>query len=271
MGLFEKKFCCICGEKIGLLGNRRLEDGNLCKQCTAKLSPWFSDRRQSTVEQIRSQLVYREENQVKAAAFACTRSFGSGMKVLLDDNAGLFTVTRARDLAEANPDVLSLGDVTGCTITPREHKTEVRFLNDEKQYQSYEPKRYEYSYDIAVTILVNNPWFDEMHFDVNSSRIDIGEPGFGLDGLQKQPQPMLNEVYRAQMETAQQIRFALTGIAPDAEEPFPVYAVAEEEISEFQQPAEAPVAVVCPACGASVTPDAAGFCPCCGTKLSTDR
>lgn len=31
MGLFDKKYCDICGEKIGLLGNRKLEDGNLCK------------------------------------------------------------------------------------------------------------------------------------------------------------------------------------------------------------------------------------------------
>ena len=31
MGLFDKKICDICGEKIGLLGNRKLDDGNLCK------------------------------------------------------------------------------------------------------------------------------------------------------------------------------------------------------------------------------------------------
>ena len=33
MGLFDKKVCDICGEKIGLLGNRKLDDGNLCKDC----------------------------------------------------------------------------------------------------------------------------------------------------------------------------------------------------------------------------------------------
>ena len=47
--LFEKKSCDICGGDIGLLGNRKLEDGNLCKNCAAKLSPWFSERRSSTV------------------------------------------------------------------------------------------------------------------------------------------------------------------------------------------------------------------------------
>ena len=59
MGLFDKKYCDICGEKIGLLGNRKLENGNLCKNCAKKLSPWFSDRRSSTVEEIKSQMAYR--------------------------------------------------------------------------------------------------------------------------------------------------------------------------------------------------------------------
>ena len=43
MGLFEKKFCSVCGEKIGMLGNRKLEDGNLCRDCAKKLSPWFDE------------------------------------------------------------------------------------------------------------------------------------------------------------------------------------------------------------------------------------
>ena len=68
MGLFDKKYCDICGEKIGLLGNRKLEDGNLCKDCAKKLSPWFSDRRRSTVEDIKGQLAYREENRGEGSA-----------------------------------------------------------------------------------------------------------------------------------------------------------------------------------------------------------
>ena len=37
MGLFDKKFCDVCGEKIGMLGNRKLEDGNICKDCALSL------------------------------------------------------------------------------------------------------------------------------------------------------------------------------------------------------------------------------------------
>jgi len=59
MGLFDKKYCGICGEKIGLLGNRKLEDGNLCKNCAAKLSPWFSERRHSSLGDFKAQLAYR--------------------------------------------------------------------------------------------------------------------------------------------------------------------------------------------------------------------
>ncbi|MFR5382513.1 MAG: DUF4428 domain-containing protein [Oscillospiraceae bacterium] len=73
MGLFDKKYCDICGEKIGLLGNRKLENGNLCKNCARKLSPWFSDRRGSTVEEIRAQLAYRAENQEKVGLQTRTR------------------------------------------------------------------------------------------------------------------------------------------------------------------------------------------------------
>ena len=57
--LFEKKECSICGGEIGLLGNRKLEDGNCCKNCAKKLSPWFEERRHSSVVQIREQLAYR--------------------------------------------------------------------------------------------------------------------------------------------------------------------------------------------------------------------
>ena len=110
--LFEKKVCDICGGDIGLLGNRKLEDGNCCKECAAKLSPWFNERRQSSVADIKEQIEYREENKVAVAAFHTTRTLGRNTKVLLDEDAGLFMVTSARNLSEANPDVIAFSQVT---------------------------------------------------------------------------------------------------------------------------------------------------------------
>ena len=93
--MFEKKNCDICGGEIGLLGNKKLEDGTLCKECASKLSPWFSDRRRSTVDQIREQLDWREANQQRVAQFNPTRTLGNDMKVILDEDAGRFIVTRS--------------------------------------------------------------------------------------------------------------------------------------------------------------------------------
>ena len=77
MGLFDKKICDICGEKIGLLGNRKLDDGNLCKDCAKKLSPWFEERRHSTVEDIKRQLEYREKNKKAVMDFCITRQINT--------------------------------------------------------------------------------------------------------------------------------------------------------------------------------------------------
>ena len=81
MGLFDKKYCDVCGEKIGLLGNRKLEDGNLCKNCAAKLSPWFTQRRKSNLAEIKEQLADREENKKAVAAFHCTHTLGQYNRV----------------------------------------------------------------------------------------------------------------------------------------------------------------------------------------------
>lgn len=184
--LFDKKECAICGGEIGLLGNRKLEDGNCCKQCAAKLSPWFSDRRQSTVEEIKEQLAYREANQEKVAAFHVTRTLGESTKVLLDEDAGKFMVTSARSWQEANPDVLSFSDVTGCQLDIEEHKTEIEYKDQEGKRQSFNPRRYAYSYDFYIVIHVNNPYFNEIRFKLNSSSVDNDEETL-LDGPQAMP------------------------------------------------------------------------------------
>ena len=171
MGLFDKKYCDICGEKIGLLGNRKLEDGNLCKDCAKKLSPWFSDRRRSTVADIKGQLAYREENREKAAQFRTTRSFGEDRKVLLDEEHRWFTVTRTRDLAEANPDILDFDAITGCRMDIDESRTELTREDADGKDVSYVPPRYEYSYDFFLVISVRHPYFDEMRFSLNASSV----------------------------------------------------------------------------------------------------
>ena len=195
MGLFDKKFCNICGEKIGLLGNRKLENGNLCKDCAKKLSPWFSDRRRSTVEDIKEQLAYREENRGRAAQFRITRTYGESWKVLIDEEHRWFTVTRARDLAEANPDILDFDAITGCRVEIDEDRREQMREDSDGKEVSYVPPRYEYSYDFDVIISVRHPYFDEMRFRLNDSSVYYEpaamqqRPMMGQMGQMQRPMP----------------------------------------------------------------------------------
>ena len=151
-GLFDKKTCDICGNKIGLLGNRKLEDGNLCKDCAAKLSPWFSERRHSTLAEIQNQLVYREQNKLAVSAFNVTRSLGkNSWKILLDEDARKFLVTNSSKWQEENPDVLDFSQLTGCDLEIKENRSELKQKDSEGKQVSYNPPRYEYSYNFYVT------------------------------------------------------------------------------------------------------------------------
>ena len=182
MGLFSKKQCDICGGDIGLLGNRKLEDGNMCKNCAKLLSPWFSDRRRSTVDEIKAQLAYREDNKSKVAAFRTTRILGDRTKVLLDEDAGVFMVTAERDLTAANPDVIAFSDVTGCDLDIKESRSEVRHSGPDGRQVSYNPPRFTYRYDFNLYINVRNPYFDEIHIKLNNSSVTIDTHGFGTVG-----------------------------------------------------------------------------------------
>ena len=123
------------------------------------------------MEDIKGQLAYREENREKAAQFRITRSFGEDRKVLLDEEHRWFTVTRARDLAEANPDILDFDAITGCRMDIDESRTELTREDADGKDVSYVPPRYEYSYDFFLVISVRHPYFDEMRFSLNSSSV----------------------------------------------------------------------------------------------------
>ncbi len=169
MGLFDKKFCDVCGEKIGLLGNRKLEDGNLCKDCAKKLSPFFSERKQSTVAEIKEQLAYREENERRLDSFRPTRTYGESMKVYIDDMAGTFIVTRMSNWKSENPDIIGLNQVTSCNLDIDEDRDELYYEDEEGNRRSYTPARYEYRYEFFVVINVNSPWFSQIRFSLNPS------------------------------------------------------------------------------------------------------
>lgn len=173
MGLFDKKNCDICGEKIGLLGNRKLEDGNLCKNCAKKLSPWFDERRHSTVQQIKDQLAYRQLNELEVEKFNMTRSFGEYYLVCLDDHQRKFLVSRTNDIFTENPDVLDCSQVTSCKLDVSENHFEVQQTDKDGNQVSCNPPQYRYEFNFYVDIHVNHPWFDDMRVPLNRSSVEI--------------------------------------------------------------------------------------------------
>ena len=171
MGLFDKKICDICGEKIGLLGNRKLDDGNLCKDCAKKLSPWFEDRRHSTVEDIKRQLEYREKNKKAEMDFCITRQINTrNYNVFIDDNKGNFTVARKLDVNE-NPDIVPLSAVVQCRVDVERQQNEETYTTKDGETVSYQPPVYKYEFDYTMRIKVKTQWFDDMDFRLNTFSI----------------------------------------------------------------------------------------------------
>ncbi len=174
MGLFDKKYCDICGDKIGLLGNRKLEDGNMCKDCAKKLSPFFSDRRSSTVEEIKQQLAYREQNKQTLAGFSAMFTFGEEDKIYIDPMKQSFVVSRRTpgSWSDENPDVIPLSSVTGCNLRVDEDREELYTQGKDGQRVSYNPPRYKFTYDFYIDIKVNNPYFDEITAKLNDNDVE---------------------------------------------------------------------------------------------------
>ena len=171
MGLFDKKYCDICGEKIGLLGNCKLDDGNLCKECAQKLSPWFEERRHSTVEEIKRQLAYREQNKELVQKFNVTRQISTKTyNVFIDDIQGNFTIAHKLDVKE-NPDIVPLSAVLQCKMDIEQDRKEETYTKDGKTV-SYDPPVYKYEYQYRMKIQVRSPWFDDMDFRLHNFSIE---------------------------------------------------------------------------------------------------
>lgn len=195
MGFFDKKYCDVCGEKIGLLGNRKLENGNLCKNCAKKLSPFFSERRASTVDEIKQQLAYREENKRQLAFFNPNHIIGTDKKVYIDENIHKFIVTSSSSWRESNPDIIDISQVTGCCIDIKEDKDEIMKTDDQGNKVSYNPPRYKCEYIFNVEITVNSPWFSNIRFELT----DFGS----------RPDSRYTDLYRDYERQADELKRAL--------------------------------------------------------------
>jgi len=174
MGLFDKKYCDICGEKISLLGNRKLENGNMCSSCAKLISPFMTDRRKTSVEEMKEHLAYREENKLKVSQFCATESYAEEKKIYIDRQKGNFLVSyhNPSGWEKENPDVIALSEVTLCNLDIRENREE-KFREDaDGNSVSYNPPRFSYCYDFYITVTLSSKWFNEIEIKLNSSDVE---------------------------------------------------------------------------------------------------
>ena len=200
--LFEKKQCDLCGGEIGLLGNRKLEDGNCCKDCAKKLSPWFDERRHSTVEQIKAQLQAREYNKLALETWQPSIALGDYYTMYVKTKGDVpisFVVSNSDKYRENNADILSFLWITACTPDIRESRTELKQTNSQGEKVSYDPPRYEYRYDFYIKLDIKGcDYIDDMRFRINSSTVKLETvmPKATLFSAAQSFDPMLYPEYR---------------------------------------------------------------------------
>ena len=250
---------------------------------SARLSPWFSDRRHSTKAEILAQLDYREENKTAVAAFHPTRKLGKYTKLLLDEEAKKFAVTGASDLVKANPDILDYSQARDCRLDIDESRHELKQKDAEGKLVSYDPPQYEYSYDFHVEIDVEHPYIDTIRFSLSNGYIKTGDrpslPTAGAwqvntaDGMN----PRMQDYY-AMLDLGNEIKAAVDemrfGPAPAPEQVPGMDTMPDGIPQPDSEPSAIPAAppkeaVVCPWCGLTTIPDDNGCCEfCTGTLFS---
>ena len=270
MGLFDvfkKKDCEICGKEVGIFGYKKLEDGEICKDCVALLSPWFDDRRHSTVEQIKAQLAYREENRAALNAFRPTVAFGEYYTIRAELEQGIPTrfVVENDNYQEENADLIKFKDVTSFEIDVDEYERELKYRNSEGEEVSYKPPRYEYSYDFFAKLYVNNPYFDDIRVRLNMDTLileTVPSRQIIIRNFNKANfDPSLYPEYRQHRKMCDELeelfRAGMQGT------PFGDYAPVEAAVEAAPVEAEGPK--FCSSCGAAV--EGGKFCQYCGTKF----
>lgn len=159
------KRCCICGEKIGEAEGVGLKDGNICKACARRLSPYFEGNRR-TAEEARRHLIYRIENEKRIAEFCPHISFAGSKTVYVDPFCETFIVTDNPEWRNDNPDIIKFSQVIGVDTAVNRNKREKFFIDSDGIKKSYNPRKFDCDYEFNVEIRIDSPWFDKIGLEI---------------------------------------------------------------------------------------------------------
>ena len=270
MGLFDKKYCDICGKEIKLLGNRKLDDGNMCKDCAAKLSPWFSGRRHTSVAAIKEQLEYRKANEAKLASFNPTKTIGGRYKFYIDEAKRLFAVSASSNWRNNNPDLISFDDVRDLKITIDEDKDEIFSKDAEGKKVSFNPPQYEYEYTFHVEVDFNNKFFDDMNFELTDKKPDDPNSEMYASYVRMADDIMKTICGKEFKENRSEFEFEGVEVASGDEWFCPKCGTKNKDnfcVKCGTQKPDAFEPFFCSKCGEKITDPDVVFCPKCGNKV----
>lgn len=152
--------------------------------------------------------------------------------------------------------ILNYSQLTGSHLDIDEGRRELRRTDKDGKQVSYDPPRYEYSYNFDFTITVDTPYFDEMSFRSNPRPIILESEAPSVFSLVRSIDPSYNIEYRRYIQLAGEMRAAV-----DQARAVSHAAPTANRVQNIPTPA-ASVEWICPACGGSNT---GKFCEYCGT------
>lgn len=265
---FLTKICSFCNTSIFAFGGYALADGCYCKQCKAKLSPFFIHNKTLTINELRDQLEKRKSNEQAFATFILTKSIGNQPQLLIDEVNGQFYILLTSQKSDSStPDVINFAQIVDCSIDITEEKTEVKYKDFNDNLKSFSPPYYAYSFDFFLNISVSIPYIQTIRIKLNTNPIDNDQPhiiektgGIGQMfkdalGSARSFNGMTSNITEVQASSAYQ---KYTKISNDMKE-----ALLEGKKSLHLQKATSR----CPWCDCIVTSNSAGTCEHCGGAL----
>ena len=158
------------------MGNRKLYDGNMCKECASRMSHWLTGRKEYTVQEMRMHLAYRDDNYRRLQNFVVSEVIGyDDYKLYIDFQQCQWFVARRDNYFDENPDIFYFGQVTNAQIRVDENRSELHYHDQAGHLQSYYPPEYEYNYKFYVDVYVRDFLDNCISFGINTFRVEDGE------------------------------------------------------------------------------------------------
>ena len=277
MGLFEKKYCDLCGDKVNALTRQKLSDGYLCSDCKHKLSSLSSGWKNRTLADVKTHLEQREQNRQKYSAFVQSASAGTNEKLVVDFNNRKFYFTIGRDFKNSNPEIFDFSQLQDFWLelgyTTLQDSDRDGIPDEYDRYDNRQGRNSGFGSQFDTTNsfsgqngmpMQNNMGYQQggMPMQNNMGYQQSGMPMQNNMGYQQSGMPMQNNMGYQQngMPMQNNMGYQQNGMPMQSN-------TVNQQVSQPFTPQNA-AAIVCSACGYKPDGNPPKFCPFCGAAMT---